>query len=83
MSNLFGGRIASLRARRGAVVARQAHNLEVTGSNPVAAIFASNDRYQTRTRKRSPGKLPWLRFFVPLQPHFIRPFPFGEATEKS
>src|SRR5262245_19030149 len=24
-------------ARRGAVVARQAHNLEVTGSNPVAA----------------------------------------------
>src|SRR5260370_1391188 len=29
----------SYRPRRGAVVARQAHNLEVTGSNPVAATF--------------------------------------------
>src|SRR5947208_9608281 len=36
--NPINGR-GSHRARRGAVVARQAHNLEVSGSNPLAATF--------------------------------------------
>src|SRR4051812_35463415 len=42
------------RPRRGAVVARQAHNLEVTGSNPVAATFEGP----------SPGSVKGLRVYL-------------------
>src|SRR5262249_15487190 len=50
-------------ARRGAVVARQAHNLEVSGSNPLAAI----------QHQRPMGLSPIGRF-VFQKPQFI-PFP--------
>src|SRR5262245_42850530 len=61
---------ANNRARRGAVVARQAHNLEVSGSNPLAATSSdppsghgrflsthpcSNVNLETPTRTRTPS----------------------------